>query len=277
MAAAKNEAPTVAGRVPRHVAVIMDGNGRWAKARGLPRLSGHRAGTEALRRTIEACIQFKVEILTIYAFSTENWKRPAYEVRGLMYLLEEVIDRQLDELDEAGIQIRHVGWLDGIPDHLAAAIAGAVERTAGNSRLILNVAFNYGSRAEIVRAVRSIIRSGATADEVDEAMIARHLETSDLRDPDLIIRTSGEMRLSNFLLWQAAYSEIYCTPVLWPDFGADDLRLALESYSRRERRFGLVPDAADDDRPRGAQTATDAAPAVAEGAPAAANRGGSPT
>jgi undecaprenyl diphosphate synthase len=232
-------------RLPRHVAVIMDGNGRWAKARGLPRLAGHRAGTDALRKVIEACVEFGVPVLTIYAFSTENWKRPAHEVRGLMYLLEEVIDRQLDDLDKNGVQIRHVGWLDNVPQHLTRAIQRAVARTAHNDRLVLNVAFNYGSRAEIVRAVRQIIAEGTAADAVDEACIERHLETAGLPDPDLVIRTSGEMRLSNFLLWQSAYAELYCTETLWPDFDRLAFRKALESYVHRERRFGLVPAASE--------------------------------
>ena len=223
---------------PQHIAVIMDGNGRWARRRGLPRLAGHRAGTEALRRVIEACVEFEVPILTIYAFSTENWKRPPHEVRGLMFLLEEVIERQLDALDQNGVQIRHIGWLDHVPDNLRRAIARAIERTAKNDRLILNVAFNYGSRHEIVRAVRRIVADAVPPEEIDEATIERYLETAGLPDPDLIIRTSGEMRLSNFLLWQAAYAEIYATPTLWPDFGRDELRRALDSYAQRERRYG---------------------------------------
>jgi undecaprenyl diphosphate synthase len=230
-------------KLPRHIAVIMDGNGRWAKARGLPRLAGHRAGTDALRRVIEACVELGIPYLTIYAFSTENWKRPAHEVRGLMYLLEEVIERQLDELDANGVRILHIGWLDGVPTHLAKAIERAVARTAGNRRLTLNVAFNYGSRAELVRAVRAILAEGVAAAEVDEETIERHLETAGLPDPDLVIRTSGEMRLSNFLLWQVAYSEIYCTDTLWPDFDRAALVEALESYANRERRYGILPGA----------------------------------
>ena len=232
------EAPLDPAFLPRHIAIIMDGNGRWAKARGLPRLAGHRAGTEALRRVIEACVEFGIPMLTIYAFSTENWKRPDHEVRGLMFLLEEVIARQLDELHKNGVRVQHLGWLDGVPPHVAAAIGRAIERTAGNSRLTLNVAFNYGARQEIVRAVRAIVAEGIPAAEIDEALVERHLETAGLPDPDLIIRTSGEMRLSNYLLWQAGYSEIYCTDTLWPDFDRQAFRTALAIYAGRERRFG---------------------------------------
>lgn len=235
--------PIDAAHLPRHVAVIMDGNGRWAKARGLPRLAGHRAGTKALRRLIETCTEIGIPYLTIYAFSTENWKRPVHEVRGLMFLLEEVIQRQLDELDANGVRIRHVGWLDQVPRHLQHAIAAAIQRTAANRRLTLNVAFNYGARAEIVRAVREIVLAQTPASEIDEACIERHLQTAGLPDPDLVIRTSGEMRLSNFLLWQAAYAEFYCTDTLWPDFDRADLVAALRSYALRERRFGVLPPA----------------------------------
>lgn len=253
-----------AAHLPRHVAVIMDGNGRWARARGLPRLAGHREGTKALRRVIEACIELGIPYLTIYAFSTENWNRPAHEVRGLMFLLEDVIQRQLDELDANGVRIRHIGWLDRVPGHLQRAIRSAVERTAANRRLTLGVAFNYGSRAEIVRALRQIVREGVAAEDIDEATIERHLETAGMPDPDLVIRTSGELRLSNFLLWQLAYAEIYCTETLWPDFDRATMVKALEDYARRERRFGLVappapvaeagsrgPDPALDDRSLG--------------------------
>jgi undecaprenyl diphosphate synthase len=241
--------------LPRHVAVIMDGNGRWARARGLPRLAGHRAGTKALRRLLEACVDVGIPVLTIFAWSTENWKRPAHEVRGMMYLLEEVIDRQLDELDASGVRIRHVGWLEHVPPHLAAAITRAVDRTAGNERLALNVAFNYGGRAEIVRAARRIVEEGIPAGEIDEACFERHLETCGLPDPDLVIRTSGEMRLSNFLLWQAAYSEIYCTDTLWPDFDRATLLAAIASYARRERRYGRVSERAEVEVPSTSGTA----------------------
>lgn len=240
--AADGDGPPQTGVRPRHIAVIMDGNGRWARRQGLPRLAGHRAGTEALRRVIEACVALDVPILTIYAFSTENWKRPPHEVRGLLFLLEEVIERQLDALDENGVQIRHVGWLDHVPDNLRRAIARAIARTAKNDRLILNVAFNYGSRQEIVRAVRRIVADAVPPAEIDEATVERYLETAGLPDPDLIIRTSGEMRLSNFLLWQAAYAEIYCTPTLWPDFDRAELERAIAAFAMRERRYGGRPE-----------------------------------
>jgi undecaprenyl diphosphate synthase len=226
--------------IPQHIGVIMDGNGRWARSRGLPRVAGHRAGAKALRRLIEASIEFRVPMVTIYAFSTENWKRPAHEVRALMFLLEDVIENQLDELDENGIRLRHIGWLDGITERRARAIREAVQRTAHNDRLALNVAFNYGARGEIVRAVQAIVREGVPADEIDEACIEAHLQTAGLPDPDMIIRTSGEMRLSNFLLWQAAYAEFYCTETYWPDFDRDTLLQALLSFAERERRFGRV-------------------------------------
>jgi len=224
--------------MPRHVAVIMDGNGRWATARGLPRMAGHRAGTEALRRLIEAAIELGIPYMTIYAFSTENWKRPPLEVSGLMRLLDDVIEKQLAELDANGVQLRHIGWLDRIPRHLASRIRAAVERTAHNDVLRLAVALDYGARNEIVRAARAIVAEGVRPDDIDEACIERHLETAGMPDPDLIIRTSGEYRLSNFLLWQAAYSEFYSTDTLWPDFDRDTLIEALRNYMRRERRFG---------------------------------------
>ncbi len=227
-------------RIPTHVAIIMDGNGRWAQARGLPRLAGHRAGTQNLRRIIEACVEFGIRYLTIYAFSTENWARPRDEVEGLMGILEEVIDREVPELHAQGVQIRHIGALEGIRPELQRKIQQAVELTRANQRLVLVVAFNYGGRAEIVHAVRRILAEGRRADEIDEETFAQYLYTAGLPDPDLVIRTSGEQRISNFLLWQTAYSEWYFTPVYWPDFDKTELRKALEEYSRRERRFGRV-------------------------------------
>ncbi len=249
-------------KLPRHVAVIMDGNGRWARSRGLPRLAGHRAGTEALRRLIEGCVEYGIPYVTIYAFSTENWMRPAHEVRGLMYLLEEVIERQLDELDENGVRLRHIGWLDNVPNHIAEKIQEAVRQTKDNRRLTVNVAFNYGSRMEIVRAVRRIAADGIAPSDIDHDTFEAYLETAGLPDPDLVIRTSGEMRLSNFLLWQVAYSEIYCTSTLWPDFDREDLRKALIDYSQRERRFGARPESEDSSRPPSGSTVSDGEPSA---------------
>ena len=227
-------------RVPKHVAIIMNGNGRWAKARGLPRTEGHRAGTENLRQILKACVEFGVEILTIYAFSTENWNRPRAEVRLLMRILESVIDRELKELHESGVQIRHIGEIDRIEARLQRKIREACDYTRNNTRLILNVAFNYGGRDEIVQAVRRIVADGIPADRIDEDLISSYMYTRDLPDPDLIIRTSGEMRTSNFLTWQGTYSEYYFTPKYWPEFDKDELREALVEYSHRTRRFGMT-------------------------------------
>jgi undecaprenyl diphosphate synthase len=226
--------------VPRHVAIIMDGNGRWANSRGLPRLAGHRAGTENLRRVIEGCVEFGVKILTIYAFSTENWERPEDEVKGLMLIVEEVIDRELSELHRNGVQLRHIGRLEGLNPLLRRKVEQAIGLTRGNQRLILNIAFNYGGRAELVHAVRRILSDGVKADDVDEALIGKYLYTGETPDPDLVIRTSGEQRVSNFLIWQTAYSEWYFTPVLWPDFDKEELRKAIWEYSGRDRRFGGI-------------------------------------
>ncbi len=227
-------------RVPYHLAIIMDGNGRWAQARGLPRLAGHRAGTENIRRVLEACVEYGVKILTIYAFSTENWGRPEAEVRGLISILSEVIEREVRNLHKNGVQLRHVGRLEGIPQKLQRKVLDAIELTKNNDRLILNVAFNYGGRAEILDAVRGILEDGVEPDHLDEELFSRYLYTAGLPDPDLIIRTAGEVRLSNFLIWQAAYAEYYATPTYWPDFNKEELYKALLEYSRRERRFGLV-------------------------------------
>lgn len=226
--------------IPKHVAIIMDGNGRWAKARGLPRTEGHRAGTENLRRILRAAVQNGIEVLTIYAFSTENWSRPRAEVRMLLRILETVIDRELDELSAEGVQLRHIGELDGISSGLQKKIHKAMERTRNNTHLIVNIAFNYGGRDEIVHAVRRIIEDGIPADQVNEALIDSYLYTGGLPDPDLIIRTSGELRVSNFLIWQGAYSEYYATPVFWPDFDEAELKRALAAYAQRKRRFGMT-------------------------------------
>jgi undecaprenyl diphosphate synthase len=225
----------------QHVGIIMDGNGRWAHARGLPRSAGHRAGTENLRRVLRAAVEFGVPILTIYAFSTENWSRPEGEVKALLTILEGVIDRELRELHEEGVQLRHVGRIERLPEKLQRKIQEAIDLTKNNQQLILNVAFDYGGRDEIVDAIRHIIKNNVPADQVDEGLVSRYLYTAGLPDPDLIIRTSGEMRVSNFLIWQTAYAEYYVTPAMWPDFDKDELYKALEAYSQRERRFGLVP------------------------------------
>jgi len=224
--------------VPRHVGIIMDGNGRWAKRRGLPRLAGHHAGTENVRRITIACADAGVDVLTVYAFSTENWRRPAEEVRGLMTLLAQRIDREAAELHRNNVQIRHIGTLDGIAARLADRVRAAVELTRNNSGLVLNVAFNYGARHEIVRAVRRIVASGVATDDITEELIDSHLDTAGLPELDLVIRTGGDMRLSNFLLWQAAYAEYYSTPLCWPDFGREELYAAFTDFGRRTRRFG---------------------------------------
>ncbi len=218
----------------------MDGNGRWARQRRLPRLAGHRAGTENIRRVLTGCVEFGIKVLTIYAFSTENWKRPEEEVKGLMSIFARVIDRELNELHREGVQLRPVGRMEGISKSLKAKVHQAIDLTKDNDRIVLNVAFNYGGRAEIVDAVKRIIRDGVQAEDVTEEVIGRYLYTTDCPDPDLIIRTSGEFRTSNFLLWQAAYAEYYVTPTYWPDFNKEELYKALTAYSQRDRRFGEV-------------------------------------
>jgi undecaprenyl diphosphate synthase len=232
--------PLPVDSLPVHVAIIMDGNGRWAQARGLPRLAGHRAGTENLRRIIRACVEFGIPYLTIYAFSTENWGRPPAEVRGLMRIVEDVIDRELEELHNEGVQLRHIGRLERLRPGLREKVLKAIELTKNNDQLILNVAFNYGGRDEIVQAIQHIIEDGLTAEEVNVEVVNRYLYTAGVPDPDLIIRTSGELRVSNFLIWQGAYSEWYFTPSYWPDFGKEELRSALEEYTQRSRRYGKV-------------------------------------
>ncbi len=227
-------------KTPSHVAIIMDGNGRWAVKRGLPRLSGHRAGTENLREIIESCVEFGIQYLTIYAFSTENWKRPEDEVQGLMGIFRTMLDRELKNLHENGVQLRHLGCLDPIENRLKKKVLDAMELTKENQRLILNIAFNYGGRDEIVQAVKEIIEEGHSADQIDQNLIENHLYTKDIPDPDLIIRTSGEFRCSNFLIWQSAYAEWYFTPTYWPDFDKSELIKALQEYNSRERRYGDI-------------------------------------
>jgi len=226
--------------VPVHIAIIMDGNGRWAKKRGLPRQAGHRAGVENLRRVIDACVEFGVKILTIYAFSTENWGRPESEVRGLMRIFRRVLDQELDELNAQGVCLHHLGDLGGIDPALQKKVLHALDLTKDNDRLILNVAFNYGGRAEILRAVQQMLADNVSPDDLTEELFSSYLFTRGLPNPDLVIRTSGELRVSNFLIWQAAYAEFYATPEYWPDFGRQELYDALTAYSQRERRFGLL-------------------------------------
>ncbi len=226
--------------MPTHVAIIMDGNGRWAKQRGLPRQAGHRAGVENLRRIIDSCVEFGIKILTIYAFSTENWGRPESEVRGLMRIFRRVLDQELNELHAQGVCLHHLGDLSGIDPSLQEKVLRALELTKDNDRLILNVAFNYGGRAEIIRAVQQMLADGVMPNELNEELFSSYLFTSGLPDPDLVIRTSGELRVSNFLIWQAAYAEFYAAPEYWPGFGREELYQALVAFDQRERRYGLL-------------------------------------
>jgi undecaprenyl diphosphate synthase len=254
--------------VPQHIAIIMDGNGRWATRRHLPRSLGHKAGVEALRRTVELCNDYHVPMLTVYAFSTENWQRPQEEIDALMRLLWETIRSDLDRLHREGVRLRHVGRLQGLAPDIQQAIHHMQDLTRHNDKLALNVCFNYGGRAEIVDAVREIIAEGMPADCITEDVISRHLYTRDLPDPDLVIRTAGEMRLSNYLIWQVAYAEYYSTPVLWPDFQRADFVAALESFAQRKRRFGKTDGqlAVENSRPLPASRVGPAVQPVAKGA-----------
>jgi undecaprenyl diphosphate synthase len=216
----------------------MDGNGRWAERRGLPVAEGHREGTRALRRTVEAAIDLGVESLAVYAFSTENWARPTDEVESLMEIFGETIERELPDLARQGVRTRFIGRRDRVPGWLNERMEALEAETAANDRLSLWIAFDYGGRAEIVEAARRLVATGVSPDEVDEETVAAHLYAPELPDPDLLIRTSGELRLSNFLLWQLAYAELVFVDTLWPDFGEDDLRSALADYATRRRRFG---------------------------------------
>ncbi|MBK8456811.1 MAG: isoprenyl transferase [Phyllobacteriaceae bacterium] len=229
---------------PAHIAIIMDGNGRWAKARGLPRAAGHRAGVEALRRTVRAAADFGIPWLTLYAFSSENWSRPADEVTDLMGLLKLFIRRDLAELHRAGVRVRIVGAREGLKSDIRALLDEAEALTRGNTAINLVIAFNYGARDEIVRAARSLAADAAAGlldpKMIDAGLIAARLDTRGIPDPDLIVRTSGEQRLSNFLLWQAAYAEFLFVPVNWPDFGPQDLADAIGEYAARDRRYGGV-------------------------------------
>lgn len=233
-----------AGAVPQHVAIIMDGNGRWARDRFLPRTLGHRSGMEAVREVVEGAVEAGVGVLSLFAFSRENWERPATEVEALMSLLEEYVARESDELVAKGVQVRVLGDLSRLRPAAALAARSVVERTAGNDRLVLNLFISYGARDEIVQAARALARDAAAGrldpEAIDEAAVASRLYTAGCPDPDLLIRTSGERRISNFLLWQLAYAELYISPVLWPDFTRQALFEALRDYQRRERRFGRV-------------------------------------
>ncbi len=227
---------------PRHVAIIMDGNGRWAKARGLPRAMGHREGVEALRRAVEASRDLGLTDLTVFSFSTENWSRPQSEIDALFDLLRMFVKRDLNRLHRDGVRIRIIGSRDGLDPDILSLIDEAVELTHGNTRLNLNIAYNYGGRSEIVAAAKEIARAAAEGrlrpDEIDEALISRMLWTSESPDPDLVIRTSGELRLSNFLLWSGAYAELMFMDVWWPDFNRESLEKAIDAFRRRDRRFG---------------------------------------
>lgn len=237
-----NHTPEAESACPRHVAVIMDGNRRWASERGLPRQAGYRAGTENIRRLIEAFADRNVEYLTLFAFSTENWKRPRREINPLFKLIGRVVDREVSTLHANGVRIRHIGSLEPLQSDLRQRILDAIELTKDNRRMTVCVAFNYGGRAEIVEAVKRIVADGVPMDAIDESTIEARLGTFGMPDPDLVIRTSGEMRLSNFLIWQTAYSEYYSTPVYWPDFDEAEIDKALAAYARRGRRFGGRPD-----------------------------------
>jgi undecaprenyl diphosphate synthase len=242
MASMKSEDADTTRAVPRHVALIMDGNGRWARERGLPRIAGHQAGTENIRRITTRAAEIGIEYLTLWAFSTENWRRPKDEVDGILQILANAIESETNELHRQGARLEHIGSLDGLSVELAQSVRDAIHLTRNNTRICLTLAFNYGGRAEIVAAIQRMIADGLPAADVDEQTVARYLYTAGKPDPDLIVRTSGELRTSNFLIWQAAYSEYHFTPVYWPAFGPDDLDRAVDDYLHRERRFGGLVD-----------------------------------
>ena len=238
------KAETEAAKIPRHVAIIMDGNGRWAQQHKLPRLSGHEAGRKSVKTVVQAAIAHGVRYLTLYAFSVENWQRPRDEVQGLMGLLRLVLREELAEMGREGVRLRAMGRLQDLPEAVREELESAIEKTKANTKLDLILALSYGSRVEITEAARAIAREAKSgqleADKITEETISQHLYTRDLPDPDLLIRTSGEMRISNFMLWQISYAEIHVTPVLWPDFGKEEFAAALADYARRDRRFGGI-------------------------------------
>lgn len=226
--------------VPRHVGIIMDGNGRWAQRQGLPRAAGHEAGTRNIRRISEKAHELGIDVLTLYAFSTENWTRPDWEVKALMRIFGETVRKEKSTILENNIQLHIIGRLEGIPTPLRTEILKVVDESAHNDGLKLNVAFNYGGRAEILDATKRMLRDRVNPEDVTEELFGRYLYTAELPDPDLVIRTAGEMRLSNFLIWQAAYSEYYSTSVLWPDFDQHEFEEAIEAFAQRQRKFGGI-------------------------------------
>ena len=231
---------TKKSNLPRHVAIVMDGNGRLAKKRNKPRLYGHKQGALQARDFVEMFASYNIPYLTLYAFSTENWSRPKAEVNGIIKLLSENLDKAVQIAHEQNIRIRHLGRMDRLSPAIQKKARAAIDLTKNNSGLTVNVAFNYGGRSEIADAVKTIITNKIKVDKIDEMLVSRHLYTAGMPDPDLLIRTGGEMRLSNFLIWQAAYAELYFTPVLWPDFGRQELEKALSVFSKRQRRFGGI-------------------------------------
>jgi undecaprenyl diphosphate synthase len=239
-----NPSGVPADKLPRHIAVIMDGNGRWARERGLPRIEGHRRGSQSVRTCTAACVEAGVPYLTLYAFSKENWQRPADEVSALMNLLDRFLAEQISEIMEKNIRLRAIGHLDDLPENARRRLDSAMERSAGNTALTLTLALSYGARTEIVDAARQIAREAKSGmldpETITEETIASRLYTAGIPDPDLLVRTSGEMRVSNFLLWQISYAEIVVTPKLWPDFGKEDLFAAMQEYARRHRRYGGI-------------------------------------
>ena len=239
-----NPSGVPADKLPRHIAVIMDGNGRWARERGLPRIEGHRRGSQSVRACTSACVEAGVPYLTLYAFSKENWQRPADEVSALMNLLDRFLAEQISEIMEKNIRLRAIGHLDDLPENARRRLDSAIDRSAGNTALTLTLALSYGARTEIVDAARQIAREAKSGtldpETVTEETIASRLYTAGIPDPDLLVRTSGEMRVSNFLLWQISYAEIVVTPKLWPDFTKDDLFAAMQEYARRHRRYGGI-------------------------------------
>lgn len=231
-------------QIPKHIAIIMDGNGRWAEQRHLPRILGHRKGVETVQRVVDACLEMEVGCLTLYAFSSENWGRPSDEVDALMGLLGSYLKKELSQLHERGIRLVAIGELERLPDPISKVLEGIMTQTADNDRMVLNLALSYGSRNELTRAMQKLghkVAEGTLdAESITESDIALALDTVGLPDPDLLIRTSGEMRISNFLLWQMAYAELYFTEALWPDFSREHLQKAIEEYNSRQRRFGLT-------------------------------------